>query len=151
MSNSTYTNLTYDANTGWWGTTVAGRLGTTDHTSIAGSHDQVTGRKALAVRPEPTNKDVALVFTAPHSGKINVSMANGGVFAPHQSVDEISFTFKHNDTVVKSVSDLDSSYNADGGRFFADTVELTVASGDKLYFVVHRNKQVANPQTYFTM
>ena len=142
LKNGVYTNLTYDATNSRWGTIDPGRL----HTVTS---DLVTGKAAIAVRPESTTTDTVLTFTAPYSGKINVSMANGGVFAPHNSVDEISFTFKQNDTVVRSVSDLDNAYNASGSRFFADTVELTVTEGDELHFIVHRNKQSANPQTYF--
>ena len=143
LKNGVYTNLTYDATNSRWGTTDPGRLHTVES-------DLVTGKAAIAVRPESTTTDTVLTFTAPYSGKINVSMANGGVFAPHNSVDEISFTFKQNDTVVRSVSDLDSAYsNPSSSRFFADTVELTVTEGDELHFIVHRNKQSANPQTYF--
>ncbi len=144
-----YTNLTYDSTNGYWGITNPGRIHTTDHALVSPHHDQVTGNPTLVVRPEATTTDTAVRFTIPHSGTIEVSMANGGVFAPHNGGDEVAFTFKLNETIVKSVSDLDASYNTAGNRFFADTVELKVQTGDTLDFIVHRNKAVADPRTYF--
>ena len=76
LNNGIYTDLTYDATNSYWGTITPGCLSTV-------SSDLVTGGAAIAVRPELTTTDTVLTFTAPHSGKVNVSMANGGVFAPH--------------------------------------------------------------------
>lgn len=143
MQNDTYTDLTYDTANGYWGTVVPGYINRT----VNYPHDWVTGQPALEIRPESLGMAVVVSFIAPYTGKVDVSMANGGVFAPHQNLDEVAFTFKHNDTVVKSVSDLDASYNAN--RFFQDTVGLTVQQGDVLRFMVQRNTQSADPRTFF--
>lgn len=143
LQNGAYTDLTYNATAGQWGTAVPGYLTkTTVH-----PHDYVTGQPALEIRPESLGVAVVVSFTAPYTGKVNVSMANGSVFAPHQSMDEVTFTFKHNNTVVKSVVDLDNSYNTN--YCFGDTVTLTVNKGDVLRFLVQRNQQSADPRTYF--
>ena len=112
--------------------------------------DTVTQRPALRARPNTSSRDVVLTFSAPYSGKINVSMANGGVFAPTSTAGggQIKFTFKHNDTIVKSVDDLDHS-RSNSNRFFADTVQLDVTAGDILRFIVHENNTSGNMDTYF--
>ena len=140
LLNGTYTNLTSDGTR--WGSDAEGKLQLTDS-------DLVTGKKAVYVRPEKPEKDVVITFKAPTSGLIDISMANGGVFSPHQSVDEMSFIVKHNDTVIKSVSDLDSSYSSAQNRFFGTGMERKVKAGDEIHFIVHRNKQAADPRVYF--
>ena len=145
VSNGTYKNETAQD---FYGSPAWGALTTGVIRSV--TTDKVTGNPALYFRPEQTTRDVVLTFTAPTSGKVKVSMANGGVFAPASTSGngEIKFTFKHNETVVKSIDALDASNN-NSNRFFSDTVERTVTAGDTLRFVVHRNKAVNDPVTYF--
>ena len=138
----TYVDLVYNTAEELWGAAKSGYVNTT-------SSDGVTSQPSLRIRAEKVDTDIVVTFVAPYSGKIKVSMANGGVFAPYQNLDELSFTFKHNEQVISSVSDLDEDYNAVANRYFAGEEELTVERDDELHFIVHRNKQSKDPKICF--
>lgn len=104
------------------------------------AYDPATG-SATAFRMSTNNQtgEVAIAFTAPYTGTINVKMANGGVTAPYNSVDGVRFTLLKNTTVLESKTDLDSAYNAAGQRYFADVKTYQIDAGDVLYFCIGRN------------
>ncbi len=96
----------------------------------------------------------ALTFTAPYSGTVNVRLANGGAFSPYQSIGNARFRLIHNNDVLKSIDNLDATYNA-SNRFFDDVVTLNVKSGDIIAFAVSRNvpdegSVLCNPEVSYT-
>lgn len=78
----TYVDLVYNTTENLWGAAKSGYVNTT-------STDGVTSQPSLRIRAEKVDTDIVVTFVAPYSGKIKVSMANGGVFAPYQNVDEL--------------------------------------------------------------
>ena len=141
FNGTTYTNLTTDGTR--WGSNAEGKIQLT-------SSDLVTGRKAMYIYATKSTKDIVLAFTAPNSGRINVSMANGGVFAPEADKDKgLTFTLKQGDTVIREKTDLDVSTSTNANRYFNDTVELSVKSGDIVRFIVHRNSTTQTPKVFF--
>ncbi len=124
----------------------AGSWGVPGDGSVTSStQDMVTGKPALSLHPGIT-VDAVVSFTAPYSGTIELSMANGGVFAP-MSADGILFSVYIGDTLY--YSEVSSPATVDEGkRVFADTRTLEVEAGDVIYFVVNNNGNNASDSTF---
>ncbi len=146
---TTYTDLTLDTTNNRW-------LSSSTSSNIkAVTSDQVTGAPAIYFQVHNQSNDAVLTFTAPETGIISIKMANGGVFAPHNSADGVRFSLTHNTTVVRSMTGLDNAYNTAGSRYFTDTQELEVQAGDKIYFTIGRDSGVdsgsyMNPEIAYT-
>ena len=111
---------------------------------LVAAGNQVTTATDPTLRffPNNTTEEVVLTFTAPKTGIINVSIADGGIFAPYNSEDGIRFEMIHNGVVVESKYDLDNAYNPNGNRYFTGTKAMSVKEGDTIRFVVGRNKHI---------
>ncbi len=146
---TTYTDLTLDTTNNRW-------LSNSTLSNIkAATSDLVTGESAICLQVHNQSHDAVLTFTAPETGTISIKMANGGVFAPHNSADGVRFSLTHNTTVVRSMTGLDNAYNTAGNRYFADTQELEVQAGDKIYFTIGRDvgvdsRSYLNPEITYT-
>ncbi len=115
--------------------------------------DQVTGGKAISMHPGPNNKASALVFTAPYSGEISITMANGAVFCPNngpqQNNDGINFQILKDGEKVYELETVSGQNNAVGKRLFTEPFTISIKQGEKLYFVVGANTSNAADSTYF--
>ena len=103
---------------------------------------------AIQIGTNDQTSDVALAFTAPFDGKINIRMTNGGVYAPQISTPGVvRFNLIKNTETLRSFTVY--NYNSNGERLFADTMTLDVRAGDKLYFAVGRNEPIGGSIALF--
>ncbi len=139
-----------------WVTSTTGSVADINGSPNFTAAELVTGERALRMRAHNENAEAVLAFIAPYSGTIEVKMANGGVFAPYNSVDGVRFTMLHNQDVIMAAVDLDNGYNADGSRFFTGTQTLDVNEGDIIRFAIGRNagcgdgRAFINPEIVYT-
>ncbi len=123
------------------------RWGTGGNCSIAVGTDPVSEKKTMSLH-SGLSLDPTLAFVAPYTGKLNLSMNNGGVFAPDSGYDGINFTLRLNDDIIKTEK-INSVNNYEGHRLFTDKIELSVIAGDIIYFSVNQNKNTRGDSTYF--
>ena len=140
-----YELLTWNAEENYWGSVETGIVGTVES-------DLVTGAPALMMHPAP-GRDAAVIFTAPYTGEVEVSMANGGVFVPlngaAQNYDGISFTLLRGTEELLGQDNVNSQHsNPADVRCFGGTVKVKVTKGEKLYFLVGANATTDNDVTY---
>lgn len=134
LNNGTYTNMTYDAESGVW----SGGSATIQAITNGGPAEN---KALLAMRAENVENNPVLTFTAEHAGTVNISMESGGVYAPYASQSEVSFSFYHNSTEMIASTDV---YFATT-NVFTTAIELEVKAGDKLYFSAQRTGWRSNP------
>ena len=140
-----YELLTWNAEESYWGSVETGIVGTVDS-------DLVTGAPALMMHPAP-GREAAVIFTAPYTGEVEVSMANGGVFAPLngalQNYDGINFLLLHGTEELFAQEGVSANnLNPEDVRCFSGTVKVKVTAGDRLYFLVGANETTDNDVTY---
>ena len=119
----------------------------------AAESDLVTGNPSVYVHPGTAKREGALVFTAPYSGTVRIKMNNGGVFAPKNGADQdwdgIDLTIYSGDKIIYQLNSVSNRNNPLDRRVGTDEIELTVAYGQKLFFVVGAHTTNANDSTYF--
>ncbi|MBR4072416.1 MAG: hypothetical protein IKK24_00620 [Clostridia bacterium] len=115
------------------------------------SDDMVTTSPTISMH-SGDKSDPVLTFVAPHSGTIEVSMANGGVYCPinGQDVsgfDGINFYMCAGSTVAASFEAVSAKNSATGNRVFDKVYKLDIVKGERIYFIVQPNKNTANDTT----
>ncbi len=107
---------------------------------------------ALRLEPRATGAEAVLTFTAPYSGTISLSMANGGVYT--NGAGKYGFTILHNGTEVSGTR-VESLRTGEAN--FSGPVVLSIEEGDTVRFVVDSASAyqsgvvtLVNPQIAYT-
>ncbi len=116
--------------------------------------EDVTGNASMKLHPGPSN-DAVVTFVAPYSGKVSVSMANGGVYCPlngeaASEYDGINFYLFAGSEKIVSYESVSAKHNAADKRMFTETVTFDIRKNERIYFVVQANKTTANDTTYIS-
>lgn len=111
--------------------------GTAANCSVGKGNDLITGKPVITMH-SGVSLDPTLAFVAPYTGKLNITMNNGGIFAPNSGYDGVIFTLRLNDEII-STEKINSANNYEGYRVFADKKEFSVTAGDIIYFSFNQN------------
>ncbi|MBR4072494.1 MAG: hypothetical protein IKK24_01010, partial [Clostridia bacterium] len=141
-----------DWNNGIWGNEA------TTGAVYSATSDLVTGKPALVLSPSSSGAAV-LTFTAPYTGTLDISIANGGIMVPYNGegngYDGVNFKLTQNEKVIvkhDAVSAANCHSSAMGafykGRLFTETLNLSVKAGDIIRFTVDMNKATGNDMTF---
>ncbi len=141
-----YTLLSYSEDSKEFGNTSDGLVRTADS-------DAVTGKPALMLHPGIGGNAATLVFTAPYSGEVSISLANGAVFCPNngsdQDYDGISFTVLKGQKQLFKSDNVSANNNIADKYVFNSTIKAKITQGEKLYFIVDANANNSADVTYF--
>lgn len=144
-NNYIYTLLSYSEESQEFGNTSDGLVRVADS-------DAVTGKPALMLHPGIGGNAAAVVFTAPYSGEISISLANGAVFCPNngsdQDYDGISFTVLQGNKQLFKNDNVSAHNNAADKYIFNNTITANITQGEKLYFIVEANANNSADVTY---
>lgn len=116
--------------------------------------EDVTGKASMKLHPGPAN-DAVVTFVAPHSGKVSVSMANGGVYCPLNGAvaseyDGINFYLFAGSKKILFYESVSSKHNPADKRVFTEAVTFDIRKNERIYFVVQANKTTANDTTFIS-
>ena len=139
-------DLTWNKDAGYWGSTDISLVSTA-------TSDLVTGMPSMSIHPSVNNRDAVITFIAPYTGTIEISMANGGIFAPlngsAQSFDGINFKLTKGAKTLYAKDAISSkNSNPQTARYFADKITVQISQGEKLNFIVNANKDTRNDLTF---
>ncbi len=143
-NNGNYTDLAdKDTSANWWKNGTLARVGiaTTDAVGNSGREKFI-----LLYSANDTTNDSVLTFTAPYSG--NITINTYGLVAPNDTKGGVHYELLHNNEVIDSCNDLDTSYN--GNRACKTPVTANVKAGDKIRFVAGRNATATTGKAYLS-
>lgn len=140
-----FSDLSYDSKAKIYGNSALGMI------SVA-SDDNVTNSPAISMHPG-SSSDAVLTFVAPYSGKIEISMANDGVYCPlngqAQNFDGINFYMCCGSEKAAEFEAVSAKNSAVEEREFDDVYTVSIRKGERIYFIVQPNKETSNDTTHF--
>ncbi|MDD6479529.1 MAG: hypothetical protein PUF48_07000 [Oscillospiraceae bacterium] len=140
-----FSDLTYDSKAKLYGNSALGMI------SVA-ADDNVTNSPAISLHPG-SSSDAVLTFVAPYSGKIEISMANGGVYCPlngeAQNFDGINFYMCCGSKKAAEFKSVSAKNSAVKERVFDDVYTVSIRKGERIYFIVQPNNETSNDTTHF--
>lgn len=141
-----YEDLPWNAEENRWGNLDLGIID-------AAESDLVTGLPALYVHPGGQRMPT-VTFIAPRSGTVEISLANGGVYAPlngaAQNYDGVNLYVYQSRTELFSATGISANnLNPEEVRVFSDTITVNVRQNERIRFVLTPNTSTDNDSTYF--
>ena len=141
-----YEDLPWNAEENRWGNLDVGIID-------AAESDLVTGLPALYVHPGGQRMPT-VTFIAPRSGTVEISLANGGVYAPlngaAQNYDGVNLYVYQSRTELFSATGISANnLNPEEARVFSDTITVNVRENERIRFVLTPNTNTDNDSTYF--
>ena len=140
-----FDNLPWNATDKYWGNVDLGIINTA-------TSDLVTGLPSLYLH-SGGQRDPVVTFKAPSSGTIEISMANGGIYAPMngeaQSYDGVNLYLYKGATLLFSKTGISNkNSNPAENRVFGTSMKISIRKNERLHFLLKANKTTDNDSTY---